>query len=109
MFFKPWEFRIMSYLWGIKPSGANSRAVWIHNHQTMAEPISRTSVIKFLKLMAEKGVLTVEEKSGKGGYQGIYYQKYTEPEFRQYIAKHFITKLLKEFPEKTRKVIESYT
>ena len=57
--------------------------------------------------MAEKGVLTEEKKSGKGGYHGIYYHKYSETEYKQHLAEHFIRKLLKEFPEETRKAIET--
>jgi len=106
MFFKDLELRVLEYLWSIQPSGANSREVWSHLQQTMSDPVSRASVIIFLQGMAEKGVLTEEKKSGKGGYHGIYYQKYSEKEFKQYMAEHFIRKLLKEFPEETRKAIE---
>ena len=107
MFFKDWELRVLEYLWSIQPSGVSSREVWRHLQQTMDEPISRTSVINFLKDMAEKGVLAEEKKSGKGGYHGIYYQKYTESEFKQYMAEHFIMKLFKEFPEETRKAVKT--
>ena len=72
-----------------------------------AQPISRASVIKFLQDMTKKGILLEEMRTGRGGYHGVYYQKYTESEFKQYIAMHFIRKLLKEFPSETRKVIDT--
>ena len=104
-FFKDWQFKVLTHLWGIQPSGANSREVWSNLQKTMGEPISRASVINFLTDMAEKGVLIEEKKSGKGGYHGIYYQKYTESEFKQHLAEHFSRKLLKDFPNETRNVI----
>jgi hypothetical protein len=62
-------------------------------------------MINFLQYMAEKDVLTQELKTGKGGHHGIYYHKYNEQEFKQYLAEHIIRKLLQEFPEETRKTI----
>jgi len=107
MFFKGWQLKVLEYLWGIQPSGANSREVWSHLQNTMPEPVSRASVINFLQDMSEKGVLTQELKTGKGGHQGIYYHKYNEQAFKQYIAEYVIRKLLKEFPKETRKALEA--
>ena len=47
-----------------------------------------------------------ERSTGKGGYHGVYYQKYVESEFKQCMTEHFIRKLLKEFPGETKKVID---
>jgi len=106
MFFKGWQLKVLEYLWSIQPSGANSREVWSHLQETMPEPVSRASVINFLQDMAEKGVLTQELKTGKGGHRGIYYHKYNETEFKQYIAEYIIRKLLNEFPVETQKALE---
>ena len=105
MFFKGWQLKVFKYLWSIQPSGANSREVWSHIQETMPEPMSRASVINFLQDMAEKGVLNQELKTGKGGHHGIYYHKYSESEFKQYLAEHIISKLLQEFPDEARKAI----
>jgi predicted transcriptional regulator len=107
MFFKDWQLKVLTYLWNIQSSGANSREVWSTLQNTMGEPISRASVINFLTDMAEKGVLNEEKKSGKGGYHGIYSHKYSESKFKQYLADHFIRKLLNEFPNETRNVINA--
>jgi len=107
MFFKGWQLKVLEYLWGIQPSGANSREVWSHLQKAMPEPVSRASVIYFLQDMAERGVLTQELKTGKGGHHGIYSHKYSEKEFKQYIAEYVIRKLLMEFPVETRKAIEN--
>jgi len=107
MFFKGWQLKVLEYLWSIQPSGANSKEVWSHLQETMPEPMSRASVIYFLQDMAEKGVLTEERKTGKGGYHGVYSHKYSEAEFKQYIAEYVIRKLLNEFPVETRKAIDT--
>ena len=106
MSFKNWELKVLEYLWSIKPNGATSKEVWDNVLQSMGEPISRASVINFLQDMAEKGVLTEEKRTGRGGYHGVYYHKYTESEFKQHIAEYVIRKLLKEFPGETQKVIQ---
>ena len=50
-------------------------------------------------------MLREDQEPGKGGYHGIYFQKYTESEFKQYLAEHIIRKLLEEYPVETRKVL----
>ena len=105
MFFKDWELRVLKYLWDIQPSGAKSKDAWNHLQQTMSEPVSRASVINFLKEMAEKGVLREDMEPGKGGYHGVYYSMFSESEFKRHLAEHFIRKLLEEYPSEARKVI----
>ena len=81
--------------------------MWDSVIQSMGEPISRASVIKFFQGITEKDILEEERRTGKGGYHGVYYQKYTESEFKQYLAMHFIRKLLKELPSETGKIIDA--
>ena len=106
MFFRDWQIRILGYLWGTQLNGTTSGMVWSHLEDTMDEPVSRAPVINYLKDMAENGVLREDKEPGKGGYHGVYYQKYTESEFKQHIAEYVIRKLLKEFPGETHKIIE---
>ena len=47
--------------------------------------------------------IRARRRTGKGGYYGVYYQKYSE--FKQYLAEHIIRKLLEEYPVETRKVV----
>ena len=105
MFLKEWQIDILNYLWSIQPSGATSAMVWGHLKDSMSEPMSRASVINFLKDMAAKGVLREDEKPGKGGYHGVYYPSFSEPEFKRHLAEHFIRRLMEEYPEETRKVL----
>ena len=59
-----------------------------------------------LNAMVDNGILDYEEKTGKGGHRRVYRHRYSETELREYLALCFVEKLLKEFPEETRKVIE---
>lgn len=105
MFFRDWQIRILGYLWGTQLNGATSGMVWDHLQETMVEPMSRASVINYLKDMAENGVLREDKEPGRGGYHGVYYPNYSESEFKQYLAEYIIRKLLEEYPVETGKVL----
>ena len=72
-----------------------------------ADSISRASIIIFLNNMVDEELLTYTDATGKGGHQRVYYMKYGETEFKQHIAGLMISKLLKEYPQETRKIIKS--
>ena len=105
MFFKYWQVEALRYLWSIQPNGANSRTVWENVNQSLQGSISRASIINYLNAMVDNELLTYTETTGKGGHHRIYYTKYGETEFKQQIAGLVISKLLKEYPEETRKAI----
>lgn len=105
MFFKEWQIMILSYLWSVQKNGAKSGMVWDHLHSTMIEPVSRASVINFLKEMAKKGVLKEDIEPGKGGYHGVYYPLFSESEFKRHLVEHFFSKLLEEYPGEAKKVL----
>jgi predicted transcriptional regulator len=75
--FKPWELRVMQYLWAAKKP-VNSKQVWdvLTSGDVKAagrdKPVSRASVINFLKRLTGAGVLRNAPESGKGGYHGLY-------------------------------------
>jgi hypothetical protein len=69
------------------------------------ETISRASVINFLEDMRERGVLSGEDATGKGGHHWIYSPKLDEAGFRMYIVKNLISCLMDNFPEETREAI----
>jgi predicted transcriptional regulator len=105
MFFKEWQIMILSYVWSVQKNGAKSGMVWDHLLGTMIKPVSRASVINFLKEMAERGVLREDKESRKGGYHGVYYSMFSESEFKRHLAEHLISKLLEEYPGEARKVV----
>ena len=105
MFFKDWQILALHHLWNIFPAGANSRSVWTNVNESLERSISRTSIIIFLNHMVDEALLTYTETTSIGGRQRVYYMKHNETEFKQHIAGLIISKLLKEYPQETRKAL----
>jgi len=105
MFFKDYQVEALRYLWTVQPEGANSRAVWENVNQRLQGSISRASVINFLNAMVDEGLITYTETTGKGGHHRVYAMQYGEAEFKQHIAGLVIGKLLREYPQETRKAL----
>lgn len=105
MFFKDYQIESLRYLWRIRLDGANSRAVWVNVNESLRGSISRASIINFLNAMVDEALLTYTERTGKGGHQRVYCIAFNEPEFKQHIAGLIIGKLLREYPQETRKAI----
>jgi len=55
--------------------------------------------------MVDEGLITYTETTGKGGHHRVYAMQYGEAEFKQHIAGIIITKLLREYPQETRKAL----
>ena len=109
MFFKDWQVEALRYLWTVQPEGANSREVWTNVNHRIQGSISRASIINHLNHMADEELLTYTEATGKGGHQKIYAMKYTKPEFKQHVAALIIKKLIREYPQETRKTLHEHT
>jgi len=105
MFFKDYQVESLRYLWRIQPEGANSRSVWTNVNDSLQGSISRASIINYLNAMVDDELLTYTEATGKGGHHRVYYMKFGEAEFKQQISGLVISKLLKEYPQETRRVI----
>ena len=98
----------MKVLWETGEKGAISKTIWVRVNEILIkkeESISRASIINFLNKMADKGILTLTEEPGKGGYHRVYFPAFDEKSFKELIAKHIIEKLLKEFTVETENVI----
>ncbi len=106
MFYKDWQIETLRYLWSIHPEGANSRTVHQNVNKTLEASISRASVINNLNAMADDAMLNYTENTGKGGHHRVYTMAYTEAEFKRRIAEIVITKLLKEYPQETKKALQ---
>ena len=75
--FKPYQAAILEHIWELNDEGragvtSGQAYEFLQDHP---DSKSRASVIFFLKDMAEEGILSYEEKSGKGGYHRVYYPK----------------------------------
>lgn len=104
MFFKPWQVDAIKYLITIRPNGANSREVYFHVSNNME--ISRASIINFLNLLVDDGVLEYTETTGKGGHHRIYSIPFSETEFKEYLAKQLLQKLRVEYSAETEKIMQ---
>ena len=56
--------------------------------------------------MVDEGLIIYTVTTGKGGHHRVYTIKYGETEFKQHIAVLIITKLLREYPQETRKALQ---
>jgi predicted transcriptional regulator len=102
---RDWQIKAMQAIWN-NPEGVNSRMAWQKVNQTLeGETISRASIINFLEDMREMGVLTGEEKTGKGGHHWVYFPAMDESGFKQFIVKKMIDSLMESFPDEAREAI----
>ena len=106
MFFKDWQGESLRYLWSIQPEGAISRAVWLNVNERLEGSISRASIINYLNDMVDEELLTYTEKTGKGGHHRVYRITFNEQEFKAHIAGRIISKLLREYPQETKKALQ---
>lgn len=102
---KSWQLKTMQIVWSSR-EGANSRTVWIKVNQALkGETISRASIINFLEAMRGMGVISGEEKTGKGGHHWVYYPSLDETGFKRFITETLLDSLMRDFPEETKVVI----
>lgn len=108
MVLKPYQILAMKYLWASPGEGRSSREVYeaVNDALPGGRSISRASIINSLNALVDDGVLGFHEITGKGGYRRIYKSVYDESGFKRYIAETVLRKLLHEFPEETRMVLQ---
>ena len=107
---KEYQVIVMRYLWALEEGeeGAGSGKSWEATNLVLKKrgrSISRASIIFFLNDMVDEGILNYRERTGKGGHHRIYSPALDETGFKEYLARHIISKLMKEFPDETKKVI----
>ncbi len=93
--FKPYQARILKYLWGLqkKGQGISSGKVWKHLIGT-PEEMSRASIIFFLNDLVGLKLADYTTATGKGGHHRVYFMKYTEEEFWVWLANKVKEELL---------------
>ncbi len=97
--FKPYQVLILEWIWALnknKKVGAISGQAHKFLQET-PEKKSRASVIFFLNDLVDEGILTYEEKSGKGGYHRVYYPKMNREEYSVYVNEQINAKLREVF------------
>jgi predicted transcriptional regulator len=97
--FKPYQAALLEHIWKLNnPSRNGITSGQAHGYlQNHPDKKSRASVIFFLNDMVDEGVLTYEEKSGKGGYHRVYYPNMDRDQFAKYVTKTITDKLHEVF------------
>jgi len=99
--FKPYQAILLEWIWELNEDdrvGVNSGQAHVYLQST-PEAKSRASVIFFLNELVEEGILTYEERTGKGGHHRVYYPKLNKDEFSDFITEIIHEKLEKVFPK----------
>jgi len=97
-----YQLEALNNLWKNGEKGQTSRQTHEYVNGKIEGSISRSSIINFLKVMADEGVLDYEMHPGKGGMRPIYTPRMNESEFKIHVAQTIIASLVKDFPEETR-------
>lgn len=99
--FKPYQATLLEHIWELNHGGrVGINSGQAHEYlQGTPDKKSRASVIFFLNDLVEEGVLTYEEKTGKGGYHRVYYPDMDREQFAKYVTKTITDKLKQVFPK----------
>ncbi len=99
--FKPYQALLLERIWELNENqrkGVTSGQA--HKYlQDTTESKSRASVIFFLNDLVEEGILSYEERTGKGGYHRVYFPKMNREEFSAYVVGSINEKLKNVFPK----------
>lgn len=107
--FKPWQETAIQTLLE-NPGGLTSRQTWVKvNEKLSKDAISRASVINFLEALHKAGILTGEDRTGKGGHHNVYKPAMNETQLKQHIAETIIQTLNREWPDETGKAVKDHT
>ena len=104
-----YQKKALKSIWKNSEKGQTSREAYEYVKENIDGSISRASIINFLKVMADEGVLDYEVRPGKGGMHRVYTPRLNESEFKIHVAKTVIASLLKDFPEETKTAINQLT
>jgi predicted transcriptional regulator len=102
--FKPYQALLLEWLWELNETqrkGVTSGQAHVYLQNT-TEKKSRASVIFFLNDLVEEGILTYEERTGKGGHHRVYYPNMNKEEFSAYVIGSINDKLSSVFPKSNK-------
>jgi predicted transcriptional regulator len=98
-----YQIEAMRHVWKNAKEGATSRQVYNQVNSVLdgGKKISRASIINFLNIMCDEGILNYTEETCKGGTRRKYTPALDEAGFQRYIARSVFDSLMKDFPDQT--------
>lgn len=104
---KDYQIEALRFVWKKGDEGVNSREALQYVTEALkgSRTISRASIINFLNVMVDEGVLNYEEETCKGGYRLVYSPKLGESGFKKHIANAVMTSLIRDFTEETNEAL----
>ena len=108
---REYEELALRYVWSVGEQGAGSGIIWKNVNEQLGpeESISRASIIIIMNRLVDQGVLGYREGTGKGGHHKIYYPLMDEKGYVKYVLKTMVESMMRDFPEETKEVIQTYS
>jgi len=108
---KEYEELALRYLWEVGEEGAGSGFIWkvVNEKLKPGGSISRASVIFAMNRFVDQGVLSYRDGTGKGGHHKIYYPLMDEKGYVKYLIKTMVESMMRDFPDETKEVIQTYS
>jgi len=105
MFYKKWEIEVLNCLWFNIQTPQGSSDIWKYLSKKTAIKIGRASVFQFLEQLTEEKKVIAHPTTGKGGRYYLYTISLSKTKFTEKIVRLFMEKLLMEFPEETKSIL----
>jgi len=110
---REYEELALRYLWEIGEEGAGSGPICKNVNEQLGSSgsISRTSVIFFMDRLVDQGIIDIREGTGRGrgGHRKIYYPLMDEKGYLKYLLKTMVESMMRDFPEETKEVKQTYS
>jgi len=101
---RDYEVLALHAVWN-SSGGILSREIWNEVRKQMENPVSRSTIIKFLQEATDRGIIRYDLETCKGGHRRRYYTEMNEEEYREHIVRVVLESLLDDFPE-TKEVVQ---
>lgn len=67
-----------------------TKQIWDQVCKNLDKRVSRATIYHFLDEIAEKGIISFETGTGRGGLRILFYSQYSEEEFKELMARNLI-------------------
>jgi predicted transcriptional regulator len=88
--FREWQITTLKLLWESPHTRFSTKDVWTHVKDHAEIGVSRATVYHFLDNVADKGIISFDMASGRGGMRVLFYSKLTEMAFRKLISENLV-------------------